>query len=57
MKLEKAAAANAALAASAADLPMADTVIPAVNDSNLTTADMESDADAYGRLVFISRGF
>ena len=47
MELENAAAANAALVASAADSPMADTVAPAaVIDPDLTTAGVESDADA-----------
>ena len=48
MELENAAAANAALAASAADSPMADAAAPAVIDPELTTAGMESDASVGG---------
>ena len=49
MELENAAAANAAVAASAADSPMADGAAqPAVIDPDLTTAGMESDASVGG---------
>ena len=49
MELENAAAANAAVAASTADSPMADGAAPAaVIDPDLTTAGMESDASVGG---------
>ena len=49
MELENAAAANAAVAASAADSPMADAAAPAaVIDPDLTTTGMESDASVGG---------
>ena len=49
MELENAAAANAAVAASAADSPMADATAPAaIIDPDLSTAGMESDASIGG---------